>query len=137
MLKLPRGLRNNNPLNIRISSTPWQGKIDAAHNTDGTFEQFTSMELGIRAALVNIRTYIKRDRLDTVPLIIARWAPTKDGNDVAAYVQTVCKRAQLSSTLRLNYNDKIKLCWLVWAMAFVECGMEISFDRIEKAWTLI
>lgn len=137
MLKLPRGLRNNNPLNIRISSTPWQGKIDAAHNTDGTFEQFTSMELGIRAALVNIRTYIKRDRLDTIPVIIARWAPAKDGNDVALYAQTVCQRAQLSSAQRLNYNDKNKLCRLVWAMAFVECGMEISFDRIEKAWTLI
>lgn len=137
MQKLPRGLRNNNPLNIRISSTPWQGKLDAAHNTDGVFEQFTSMELGLRAALVNIRTYIKRDRLDTIQAIIARWAPAKDGNDVKEYVQIVCERAQISSAQRLSYNDKNKLCRLVWAMAFVECGLEISFGRVENAWALM
>ena len=29
-----RGLRNNNPRNIRISETPWQGKIPKSLNTD-------------------------------------------------------------------------------------------------------
>ena len=135
MQNQPRGLRNNNPLNIRISSTPWQGKV--ANNTDGQFEQFTSLELGIRAALVNIRTYIRRDRLDNVQLIISRWAPGSDGNNVKAYVEVVCQRAQLKTTERLSYNDKNKLCRLVWAMAFVECGQEISFGRVENAWALV
>lgn len=135
MQNQPRGLRNNNPLNIRISSTPWQGKV--ADNTDGQFEQFTSLELGIRAALVNIRTYIRRDRLDNVQLIISRWAPGSDGNNVKAYVEVVCQRAQLKPTERLSYNDKNKLCRLVWAMAYVECGQEVSFGRVENAWALI
>lgn len=135
MQNQPRGLRNNNPLNIRISSTPWQGKV--ANNTDGQFEQFTSLELGIRAALVNIRTYIRRDRLDNVQLIISRWAPGSDGNNVKAYIEVVCKRAQLKPTERLSYNDKNKLCRLVWAMAYVECGQEVSFGRVENAWALI
>lgn len=135
MQNQPRGLRNNNPLNIRISSTPWQGKV--ANNTDGQFEQFTSLELGIRAALVNIRTYIRRDRLDNVQLIISRWAPSSDGNNVKAYIEVVCQRAQLKPTERLSYNDKNKLCRLVWAMAYVECGQEVSFGRVENAWALI
>ena len=135
MQNQPRGLRNNNPLNIRISSTPWQGKV--ANNTDGQFEQFTSLELGIRAALVNIRTYIRRDRLANVQLIISRWAPGSDGNNVKAYVEVVCQRAQLKTTERLSYNDKNKLCRLVWEMAFVECGQEISFGRVENAWALV
>lgn len=133
--QLPRGLRNNNPLNIRISGTPWQGKVSP--NTDGTFEQFTSLEFGVRAALVNIRTYIKRDRINTVQTIISRWAPGSDGNNVKAYVEVVCNHSGLAATERLQYNDKNKLCRLVWAMAFVECGRDISFGRVENAWALI
>lgn len=133
--KLPRGLRNNNPLNIRISGTPWQGKIEP--NTDGLFEQFSSLEFGIRAALVNIRTYIKRYRINNVQSIISRWAPSSDGNNVKAYIEVVCNKAQLTPTKILKYNDKNKLCRLVWAMAFVECGQEISFGRVENAWAII
>ena len=50
MTSLPRGLRNNNPLNIRRSSQPWRGKV--ANPTDKDFEQFISMEDGLRAAFV-------------------------------------------------------------------------------------
>jgi len=133
--KLPRGLRNNNPLNIRISGTPWQGKIEP--NTDGQFEQFSSLEYGLRAALVNIRTYIRSYRIDTVQTIISRWAPGSDGNNVKAYIEVVCNKANLTPTQILKYNDRNKLCRLVWAMAFVECGVEISFGRVENAWAII
>ena len=135
MQNLPRGLRNNNPLNIRISSTPWQGKI--TENTDGAFEQFISLEFGLRAGLVNIRTYIKRDRLDTISVIIPKWAPALDGNDVRAYVRLVSDKSSVPATRRLSYNDRFELCRIVWAMAWVECGQEISFEAVEKAWALI
>lgn len=135
MQNLPRGLRNNNPLNIRISSIQWQGKI--AENTDGAFEQFISLEYGLRAGLVNIRTYIKRDRLDSISVIIPRWAPALDGNDVRAYVRLVSNKSGVPATRRLSYNDRFELCRIVWAMAWVECGQEISFSAVEKAWALI
>ena len=135
MQNLPRGLRNNNPLNIRISSTPWRGKI--TENTDGAFEQFISLEYGLRAGLVNIRTYIKRDRLDSISVIIPKWAPALDGNDVRAYVRLVSNKSGVPATRRLSYNDRFELCRIVWAMAWVECGQEISFSAIEKAWALI
>lgn len=133
--KLPRGIRNNNPLNIRISGTPWQGKIEP--NTDGQFEQFTTLEFGLRAALINIRTYIRSYHLTTIQSIISRWAPTSDGNNVKAYIEVVCNKTQLSPHQILRYNDRNKLCRLVWAMAYVECGQEISFGRVEKAWAII
>ena len=131
----PRGLRNNNPLNLRITNTPWQGKITP--NTDGSFEQFKSLELGIRAALVNIRTLIRRDRCDRLPLLIGKWAPNSDGNDESAYVKTVAAKANINEKERLMYANKNQMCRLVWAMAFVECGQEISFGRVENAWALI
>lgn len=135
MQNLPRGLRNNNPLNIRISSIQWQGKI--TENTDGAFEQFISLEYGLRAGLVNIRTYIKRYHLDSISVIIPKWAPALDGNDVRAYVRLVSNKSGVPATRRLSYNDRYELCRIVWAMAWVECGQEITFEAVEKAWALI
>jgi len=34
-LKLPRGIRNNNPLNIRLSKTKWLGQIQAVPTREG------------------------------------------------------------------------------------------------------
>lgn len=131
----PRGIRNNNPLNIRVSSTKWVGKC--LGNTDGAFEQFQTLEYGLRAAIINIRTYIKRDHVDMIRTIISKWAPESDGNNVSAYVSVVCKKANLEPSTRVRLNDKNIICRLVWAMAYVECGEEISFGRVENAWALI
>ena len=67
----PRGIRNNNPLNIRLSSDKWQGQINGKGNIDGNsslsseraggeavFCVFSSMEYGWRAAFVILcKTY--------------------------------------------------------------------------------
>lgn len=131
----PRGIRNNNPLNIRKSSVAWQGKI--AHGTDKDFEQFISLEYGIRAGMINIRTYLIRDRLQNICQIIAKWAPSSDGNNVEAYIDAVCKKATITRAQIIKYNDKNTICRIVWAMAYVECGQEISFGRVCNAWALI
>lgn len=41
MKQLPRGLRNNNPGNIRYSdATDWQGEVPASKKQDNAFEEF-------------------------------------------------------------------------------------------------
>ena len=53
---LPRGIRNNNPLNIRRGKDQWQGL--RAQQTDASFCQFESLEYGWRAAFYLLtRTY--------------------------------------------------------------------------------
>ena len=42
-MKIPRGIRNNNPLNIRVGNN-WKGEV--SQPTDHTFEQFTEMKWG-------------------------------------------------------------------------------------------
>lgn len=133
MKSLPRGLRNNNPLNIRRSSQPWRGKV--ANPTDKDFEQFISMEHGLRAAFVIIRTYIKKYRCDTPRKIVARWAPAVE-NDVDAYVHRVQLISLLRPDQKLAFTQKNPMCRLVWAMAKVECGQFVSFGRIEKAYAM-
>lgn len=142
--ELPRGLRNNNPLNLIISDTPWQGKVDRAHNTDGTFEQFKTLELGYRAAIINIRTMIRRDRLDTINTLIPRWAPEPNPAQVENYIDYVSTRSYIGRSDRLLYANKNQICRLVHAMAEFENGIRpkytepyLSFGRIENAWALI
>ena len=53
-----RGMRNNNPLNIRRERrNRWQGM--AATQTDRKFVQFSSLRMGYSAAFVLLRNYIQ------------------------------------------------------------------------------
>lgn len=114
----PKGFRNNNWLNIRISNNNWQGKI--ANNTDGEFEQFETPELGIRAATRNIRTYGQRG-LQTVKDIISTWAPASE-NNTSSYIQNVASRMGVDPNQTLDLNDTDTMVKLISAMTISENG---------------
>lgn len=128
----PRGIRNNNPLNIRIGNV-WLGEVK--ENTDGEFEQFTQMLYGIRAAIVLLRRYICHYHLNSVALIISRWAPSSE-NNTRQYVDFVSKRVGIASECLVDFYDKVTICRLVEAMAYYECGTSIPMSTIEKAYDL-
>ena len=117
--KLPRGYRNNNPLNIRISNNNWIGKTKPSG--DSAFEQFTSMPYGYRAALVLMRNYIKNYACDTVAKIISRWAPENENNTLA-YIKHVCEIANLTPDTKVGQNDKNTLTRMAYAMSIIENG---------------
>ena len=116
---LPRGYKNNNPLNIRISSTLWNGKVSP--NTDGAFEQFVDLAHGYRAALVTLRTYINKYGLNTVRKMITRWAPPSE-NNTESYITNVCKNSGLTADETISINDQDKLTRMVYAMSISENG---------------
>ena len=65
---IPRGIRNNNPLNIRRSKDQWQGMKKT--QSDSSFCQFETFEDGWRAAFVLLtRTYYHKYRLYTIRAI--------------------------------------------------------------------
>ena len=84
----PRGIRNNNPGNIRHSASQWQGM--AAQQTDPAFVQFVSPEYGIRALAKLLANYYTRDGLNTVRLLINKYAPSNE-NNTEAYSQAVAR----------------------------------------------
>ena len=96
-MKQPRGLRNNNPLNIRHSASRWQGV--RVEQTDKAFVQFTSMKMGYRAAWRILETYYKHFEAQHKPFtprnIIYRWAPPNE-NDSEAYLRRVCQLTNLA-----------------------------------------
>ena len=69
---LPRGLANNNPLNIRKSTDVFQGE---KKSTDSEFKQFESMAYGYRAAFRILYNYYHKYSLNTIEKMIGRWAP--------------------------------------------------------------
>lgn len=122
----PRGLRNNNPLNIRIGNT-WLGEVP--NPTDSEFEQFVSPVYGLRAAFCILRRYIRRYHKDTVRSIVSTWAPANE-NQTDMYVGYVAKRLGIDPNAKIDYDDKETMCSLVRAMAKYECGQEVPSDLI-------
>lgn len=116
-------VKRNNPLNIRHTKAfSWQGEITTGVN-DGDFAQFDTLEHGIRAAIVNLHTYITKDSVNTIHDIINKWAPPIENDDVS-YEETVMKQLP-----ELNANDTLdgnypQLAQLAWAMSAVELGFK-------------
>lgn len=129
---LPRGLRNNNPLNIRIGNT-WLGERE--HPSDNEFEEFVTLAYGVRAAFIILRRYIRRYKLNTVRLIVERWAPRAE-NDTEKYIQFVCEDTGIMPNTAIQYEDEETMCKLVDAMAFIECGQRIGMSEIIKGYSL-
>ena len=80
-----RGIRNNNPGNIRHGDK-WDGL--AAVQSDTSFCVFQTPEYGIRAMARVLMNYQRRYGIETVRGIINRWAPPVE-NDTDAYVDHV------------------------------------------------
>jgi len=74
-----RGFNNNNPLNLRLTNITWIGKVPNTQNIDKSFEQFTTLGYGVRAAVKNMATYL-RQGWNTPNSIIDHWAPASDNN---------------------------------------------------------
>lgn len=131
---VPRGLRNNNPLNIRIGNS-WLGERAPWDCTDPEFEEFVSMIYGLRAAFCVIRRYIRHYHRQTIRQIITSWAPANE-NDTERYVQLVSRETGISPDDKILYEDKPTMCALVRAMAHMEVGKSLPLDDIEKAYDL-
>ncbi|WP_027179783.1 hypothetical protein [Maridesulfovibrio bastinii] len=84
-MDIPRGIRNNNPGNIRHGIN-WEGLAEL--QPDKSFCSFKSPEYGIRAMAKILLTYQRKYGLNTVFGIINRWAPPVE-NDTGAYIEHV------------------------------------------------
>lgn len=128
----PRGIRNNNPLNIRIGNV-WLGEVQCP--TDPDFEQFVSMAYGIRAAFVLLRRYIRHYHRTTIPAVIAAWAPASE-NNVTAYVDAVCRTSGLNPDTQLIFEDETMMLKLVDAMIVHECGQHVQESTIVRGYNM-
>jgi len=130
MTNLPKGLRNNNPLNIRRGER-WKGLV--LPGTDPQFCQFKNMKLGVRAGFILLRQYIKKYSCNTVRSIVSRWAPPSE-NDTQAYIANVSRWARIDPDKAIRYEDKPRMLALMRAMICQECGTTIPQQIIIDAY---
>lgn len=113
-MTLPRGVRNNNPGNLRITTIAWKGKVPNAQNSDRSFEQFVEYQgipghiWGIRAMFKDIYGDIFNDGLNTVRKLIYSYAPPHE-NATAAYVDFVARALGKSPDATITLSDMPKL----------------------------
>ncbi len=130
---IPRGLRNHNPLNIKVGND-WLGESDI--KTDAVFEQFTADVWGYRAAFIILRKYIKKYHRNTIRLIVDSWAP--DGFlKQLNYRRRVAAWTGRDENAPISFEDKDFMCKMVQGMARVENGCEIDPRPIYEAYEMV
>lgn len=134
----PRGIRNNNPLNIKKGCN-WKG--ERPNQSDPVFEEFQTMQLGIRAALRLMRNHITgykgtRPKMNTLKKLIAVWAPPTE-NSTTRYVDYVSAQVGLSPSDIIDPDNRALMCKIARAMAHVECGQWLAPELFESAWDLL
>ena len=132
-MKISRGLRNNNPLNIRRNSTKWKGL--SAKQTDREFFSFVDACWGYRAAFVALHNYYLRHSLKTLRAWINRWAPPVE-NDTDAYVRFVSRVSGIDADAELDINDEDSMLRIVSAMSHMENGVQAEAQDVKKGWQL-
>ncbi|CAL9980901.1 endolysin [Vibrio phage D526] len=120
-----RGLRNNNPGNIRRTPDKWRGL--SVTQTDSAFFQFTDAKYGIRAMAKLLKNYQTRYGLRTVKDIINRWAPPVE-NNTSSYVSHVAKVLGVGVTESIDLNNTETLTKLVKAVIKHENGINPYSD---------
>lgn len=129
---IPRGIRNNNPLNIIHSGAKWQGLSNI--QPDKTFCKFTSMAYGIRAAVLILRSYEKKG-FRTVKAIVTRWCPD---STAPSYIKRVCNLTGWNEEKTVNVRSRVEVKSLLSAMTKVECAnYELKESDIIKAFALV
>lgn len=132
--RLPRGIRNNNPGNLRRSKDPWQGL--AERQGDIEFFTFKTPIYGIRALARTLISYQDKHNLRTIKQILGRWAPTVE-NNTHAYVRAVAADTGFDADQPLDVHSFDDLKPLVEAIIHHENGEQPYTDaEITKALVL-
>ena len=135
---LPRGIRNNNPLNIRRSKDQWQGMKKVQSDTQ--FCEFETLDWGWRAAFKLLtRTYYHQYRLYTIKGIISRWAPHNE-NNTRVYIENVSRLTGIGPDEPLGIPSDKPARWIALglAMAIQENGQtSIDYFAMLRGWSLL
>lgn len=131
--ELPRGLRNNNPGNIRRNSDVFQGEVNPSR--DKEFKQFKNMAYGYRAMYKILSNYYNKYRLNTIRKMISRWAPENE-NNTAAYVSLVSSYSGIGPDDLISF-DREQMIRIVAGMSRVENGIEAVMSDVIAGWNLL
>lgn len=130
--QIPRGIRNNNPGNIRHGAN-WQGLNPDGRNIDPAFCVFNTPVARIRVLAKVLINYKKIHGLNTVRQIISRYAPPNE-NQTTAYVQSVSKQLNVQADEVIDIEERGVLTVFIKAVIRMENGIQpYSDETIQQA----
>jgi len=96
-----RGLRNNNPMNLRPSNFTYLGQVGKDSAGHAIFSDVT---FGIRAGVLELYTNYFKHGFKTLYQMISDFAPASDGNNVQAYVNFVSKKTGIPGNVDIKLS---------------------------------
>ncbi len=123
----PRGIRNNNPGNIRITRDKWQGL--AEQQNDKEFFMFSAPEWGIRAMARILIRHQDVDGCTSIAGHITRYAPPSE-NNTEAYIVEACLATQFARDQVLDVHHYPHCRPLVEAIIRRENGQQPYSDAV-------
>ncbi|MFY2507504.1 structural protein P5 [Vibrio pectenicida] len=122
-----RGIRNNNPLNIRNSNkNKWLGEVKKKR--DSEFEEFVSVEFGFRAGYKTLMTYRKKYDIKTIEGIVKRFSPPNENN-----TESIINKISIMTGIPRNESiGKDEYIILIQKMAVIESGHLFNIELIKK-----
>lgn len=126
-----RGIRNNNPGNVKFGPSQWNGKVPEIQNTDAkitdpqhsrfgqpTFEQNYTYPGGIRMMIYLVKKYIDVKNFETIDSIINEWAAGGNEN----YKNYLAQRLGIARTDVISSTDEPAIKKIVQSIANFENG---------------
>lgn len=140
-----RGIRTNNPLNIKKGNRAYYGKIPLSQNTDAINEQFEAFPFGIGAAIKHIRERYITGTLGRIPNCVGQtmippyntilkianvWAPKgcdpgpniPNGNQPDEYAAFVSRDSGFDKNMIIDGNNYEVMSGVLKAMCLFENG---------------
>ena len=126
--KLPRGIRNYNPGNIRWGDN-WLGLKKDGKKQDPSFCVFTNAVYGIRALAKLLKNYQRLYGLHTPRKIISRYAPPNE-NQTLAYINSVSQQLGITPDTEVDLTEKGVLTVFIKAVIRHENGVQPYKEEI-------
>jgi len=128
--ELTRGVRNNNPGNIRPND--WKNWPKATGLDDQGHLVFKKPIDGIRAIVINLKLYKKNHNIKTIKGIINRWIDEVPAEERKPYIDFMAERLDVSEHAHLNFYDPLTLKLLTKAIIFYENGYDPYPEKLYK-----
>lgn len=117
-----RGMRQNNPMNLRS----WQG-----YPQKGGFAQFPNMQTGLEKGAIQLRRYGARG-IDNLSDIVSTFAPPNE-NNTPKYIKDLSKLTGFAPDAKLDLNNPQVLQKLITGKSQLETGFRPSETQAAAA----
>jgi hypothetical protein len=116
-IETTRGVRNNNPMNLR-KGVAFQYQVE--NPNEKSFMTFGKTWQGIRAGVLDLTNDIAKGK-NTITSLISQFAPPSE-NNTAAYINNVAKATGLKPDEVIDRKNFVLMCKLVNSIIAVENG---------------